>query len=1083
MNTSKKRHISFGFAALLLAGSIGLSFTGPTVTTAAAPTMGTLTVNVDVINDGGGTYDASNFPIHLLNWDTSSTIDVVSGQTIDLEPGLWRFLEIASPLYQAHYSGDCSEYDNFPPGGPFPGDGRGWVVIAAGDIKSCTLSNNDWPVGQVKVKKVVLNDEGGTKVSEDFMLTVSSTFGAYTFPGNNSSPLGPLYAGTVIPVGTGAEYNVTEPSHPGYFPSFSADCTGTVTWGQLKECTVTNEDTTKGRMTFNTVVINDGGGTYDASNFPLHLVNWDTSTTINIVSGQTIDLEPGLWRFLEIASPLYQAHYSGACSEYDNFPPGGPFPENGRGFFTLEAGEIKGCTLTNNDWPVGQVKVKKLVINDEGGTAKPEDFMLTVTSTFGAYTFPGTSTSPFGPLYAGTVVPVGTSGSYSVLEPSHPGYFPSFSADCFGTVTWGQFKECTVTNEDTTKGRVTFHVNVINNSGGNYTAANFPLHLVNWDTSSTIDIVDGQTIDLDPGLWRFLEIASMFYHVQYSGDCNEYTNPIPGGPFPGDGRGFFTLQAGDIKSCTITNDDTAAGYMFVKKLVVNDNGGTSKPEDFMLSVSSSLGVFNFQGTSTSPYGPAYFGGSKVFMSTDGTYEVTEQAYPGYTATFSPECSGTVGWAELKYCTVTNNDIGPVTTGSMTVHTVVINDDGGNYDASNFPLRIVNWDTSTTYPMVDGQTIDLPPGKYRFLEIASMFYHALYSGDCNEYYNPVPGGPFDGDSRGFFVIGVGDVKSCTLTNDDTPAGIVMVKKLVVNDNGGTKKPEDFTLFTNSSLGYFSYQGTSTSPLGPLYAGTKTFVSSTSTFQIGEIADPGYTATYEGNCSGTVAWGTAVHCNVINNDIDPTGGSGGGRDASSTATIIVQTVVINDNGFSFLPSDFSLSIAANSSSVTNFIGNANGTVITVAPGAYSVTEAQLSTYLTTLGVDCSGTIAAGETKTCVVTNNDQGTSGGGGGGTGGGGGSGGGGGGGGSGGSGGGGGAGGGSIPVPPGGVGGGSLPPPPGEVLGAVDEDPSGDPTGSTNDPADPADPSNPTELPRTGLPIGLALAAFLPLGLYAKRKK
>jgi hypothetical protein len=55
-----------------------------------------------------------------------------------------------------------------------------------------------------------------------------------------------------------------------------------------------------------------------------------------------------------------------------------------------------------------------------------------------------------------------------------------------------------------------------------------------------------------------------------------------------------------------------------------------------------------------------------------------------------------------------------------------------------------------------------------------------------------------------------------------------------------------------------------------------------------------------------------------------------------------------------------------------------------------------------------------------------------------------------------------------------------EVLGAVDEDTSGDPAGSTNDPADPADP---TELPRTGLPAGLALVSLLPLGLYAKRKK
>jgi hypothetical protein len=196
--------------------------------------------------------------------------------------------------------------------------------------------------------------------------------------------------------------------------------------------------------------------------------------------------------------------------------------------------------------------------------------------------------------------------------------------------------------------------------------------------------------------------------------------------------------------------------------------------------------------------------------------------------------------------------------------------------------------------------------------------------------------------------------------------------------------------------------------------------------------------------------------------------------------------NDNGGANLPSDFSLSLAASSSSITNFIGNTSGTVITVAPGAFNVTEASLGSYLISYSVDCTGSIAAGETKTCVVTNDDQPASGSGGGGSGtGGGGS------GGSGGSGGGGsgsgstpapvggtgGSGGGSVPAPAGGVGGGN---PAGEVLGAVDEDTSGDPAGSTNDPADPADP---TELPRTGLPVGLALISLLPLGLYAKRKK
>ena len=38
---------------------------------------------------------------------------------------------------------------------------------------------------------------------------------------------------------------------------------------------------------------------------------------------------------------------------------------------------------------------------------------------------------------------------------------------------------------------------------------------------------------------------------------------------------------------------------------------------------------------------------------------------------------------------------------------------------------------------------------------------------------------------------GETKTCTVTNDDEPAKLVVIKN-VVNDNGGTAKASDFTL---------------------------------------------------------------------------------------------------------------------------------------------------------------------------------------------------------------------------------------------------------------------------------------------------
>jgi Prealbumin-like fold domain len=89
----------------------------------------------------------------------------------------------------------------------------------------------------------------------------------------------------------------------------------------------------------------------------------------------------------------------------------------------------------------------------------------------------------------------------------------------------------------------------------------------------------------------------------------------------------------------------------------------------------------------------------------------------------------------------------------------------------------------------------------------------------------------------------------------------------------------------------------------------------------------------------------------------------------ATLHVIKHVVNDNGGSASAADFTMSVTGTSPSPTSFPGaESPGTTVTLGPGSYNSTETGPSGYTGSFSADCSGTIAAGETKTCTVTNDD-------------------------------------------------------------------------------------------------------------------
>jgi hypothetical protein len=226
------------------------------------------------------------------------------------------------------------------------------------------------------------------------------------------------------------------------------------------------------------------------------------------------------------------------------------------------------------------------------------------------------------------------------------------------------------------------------------------------------------------------------------------------------------------------------------------------------------------------------------------------------------------------------------------------------------------------------------GAYTVTEGAVTGYSTTYSSDCSG------------------TIALGQTKTCTVTNDDAGAHLIVIKH-VINENGGTKVAADFTL----TIGGVTASG-GNSVTGAESPGVDKNLTTVGAFTVTEEAVAGYTTTYSADCSGTIALNETKTCTVTNDD--------------QAAHLIVIKHVVNDNGGTKVAADFALTIGGVTASGGNSVAGAESpgvdkTLTTL--GTYTVTEEAVTGYTTTYSADCSGTIAAGQTKTCTVTNDDQ------------------------------------------------------------------------------------------------------------------
>ncbi len=122
--------------------------------------------------------------------------------------------------------------------------------------------------------------------------------------------------------------------------------------------------------------------------------------------------------------------------------------------------------------------------------------------------------------------------------------------------------------------------------------------------------------------------------------------------------------------------------------------------------------------------------------------------------------------------------GQLRLGKLTVTKIVNNTNGGNNTIPNFQLFIDNGTVTT--PVTSSISTTVAAGNYSVSETGVSGYVGSYSGDC--------------DAEGNVVINPGDDKQCTITNNDLPANITLIKVV----DSGPADPSTFKMRVDGVL---------------------------------------------------------------------------------------------------------------------------------------------------------------------------------------------------------------------------------------------------------------------------------------------
>ena len=455
---------------------------------------------------------------------------------------------------------------------------------------------------------------------------------------------------------------------------------------------------------------------------------------------------------------------------------------------------------------LAQITVRKII---DSGEATPDQWCFTINpDQYNASPNcidSGTKSVTFAGLFT---------GSFQITESSLNGY--EFVSGTGSNCTFnGSIATASVTSaENAVNATCIFHnteskgtlivKKIINNdNGGTKTYSDFSFS-VNGGNAVTFE-ADGQNdMIVNTGYYTVTERVVTGYETSYD-NCTDVNVPT-----------------GGTATCTITNDDIAPTLALVKT-VENNYGGTAIASDFRAKIDGNNVDWEDPQTLSA-----------------GNYTASEDIVTGYSAgDWGGDCAfdGTITLSvgDEKTCSITNSDIQP----KLTITKVVIDDNGGTKEVSDFPLFVDQ--TSVVSGVENGFNV----GEYIVNETENAGYTAVISGDCDE--------------NGNVSLAVGDVKSCTITNDDIQPKLIVIKH-VINNNGGTAVAGNFTMnVTGTNPDQSSFSGEESPGI--------TVMLDAGSYTADETALTGYAKTLDSDCTGTIDIGETKTCTITNDDISP------------------------------------------------------------------------------------------------------------------------------------------------------------------------------------------------------------------------
>ncbi|MBF0689050.1 MAG: VWA domain-containing protein [Cellulomonas sp.] len=658
----------------------------------------------------------------------------------------------------------------------------GVVTLTNGADVTCTITNTAQPSTLTLVKQVV-NDAGGTATVADWTLTATGpTAGVSGVTGDAA------VTDATVAIGS---YALTESGPAGYAAGDwtcatdeaavpVADGAVTIELGQDVTCTIVNTDQ-PAVLTLRKVV---EAGTTGATQTP---ADWTLTATPQQITGQdpvSGDGEDGV-----TGVEVFAGGYALSESTVAGFDAGtwtcetadGTAVTVTAGVVTLTNGADVTCTITNTAQPSTLTLVKQ-VVNDAGGTATVADWTLTATGPTA-----GLSGVTGAPAVTGAAVAI---GSYALTESGPAGYAAGDwtcatdeaavpVADGAVTIELGQDVTCTIVNADQPAVLTLRKVVEAGTTGATETPAD-------WTVRAAPEGIEGQEIvegNGEDGVTA-VEVVAGTYALSESFvdgyDAGTWTCATATGEAVTVDQGSVTLANGADVTCSITNTARPA-TLTLAKLISNDNGGTAQPRDVVLTAT---------GDTESHTGRTGDDEITTVPVRVGDYVLAEEGLPGYTTgdwTCSTEqgdvpvdenSTVSVGTGQDVACSVLNEDQ-PAT---LTLVKEVANAHGGTADPTDWTLTAAGPSTVTGTSgssAVTGAAVNA--GAYELSEADGPADYTAGEWTCE-------GGARSGST---VTVANGEEVTCTIVNTFDAPRLTLVK-VVLNDEGGTAVPEDWTL---------------------------------------------------------------------------------------------------------------------------------------------------------------------------------------------------------------------------------------------------------------------------------------------------